>query len=217
MRSASPEARLSHILREGTAAAHRAAEAHPFVAACRAGTLTPRVWARYLAELHPIYAALESGLETAGGAPPFRALAAPELRRADWITRDLETLGRAPAPPHQAASHIDNLARKAPEGLIGHAYARYFGDLLGGRVMARAVERTLGPGAPTRCLRFVGIERPAAYLDRVRATMDRHPWTPGEVARILDEARRAFADATAVMTVALAEAPPGQLARSAPD
>lgn len=191
---------LSARLRTATADAHARAEAHPFVELCTSGQLSREAWARYLAGLHPIYRALEAGLRRPA-AQPLGRFAAPELARTDALARDLASLGWAAEPSNLASEHLDRIATARPEGLLGHAYARYFGDMMGGRVMARAVERSLGPGHST-WLEF-DISRPKTYIGELRIAMDTIRFEEDQLLYVVSEAQKAFRDAEDVMTRAL--------------
>ena len=58
-------------------------------------------------------------------------------------------------------------------GLFGYAYVRYLGDLNGGQVLQRLVQRRFGlaPGQ-LRFYRFDEIEEPETFIARYRAALD---------------------------------------------
>jgi heme oxygenase (biliverdin-producing, ferredoxin) len=104
-----------------------------------------------LRNLLPAYREMEQGLERHHNSPIFGALANYQLDRAPAIESDLVTLcGRGwkrAIPILDAAEAYAQRIAKAVEGdgtrLIAHAYTRYLGDLSGGQILQRLLERSL--------------------------------------------------------------------------
>lgn len=164
-----------------------------------------------LRALLEIYGALEEGLDrhrNHSGVSPVRW---PELYRSGALRQDLEALagdrGGDRVPVADAAlrygEHLRGLAAgERPWLLAGHAYARYLGDLHGGRVLGRIVAgmlpapRESGPPA-LAFYRFPdAVERdPARWRERIREGLDALPGANAGaevVAPVLEEARDAF-------------------------
>jgi heme oxygenase len=136
---------LAARLRRETASWHAAAERSPLMAALIAGTIDRARYVALLANLLPIYRALESALQARHDDARLAFARAPHLARAASIERDLVVLAQgqrfdAMAAPAQAyAAHLEHLAARAPLRLLAHAYVRYLGDLYGGQQLARTV------------------------------------------------------------------------------
>ncbi len=194
-------ARLSELLRDGTAAAHRATERSEFVARFVQGRLDRALYTRHLHALHGVYAALEDGLELRKDDPRLGAFALPQLWRRVAIERDLDFL-RGPAwrteRPGAAslryAERLRALSDTEPLRLVAHAYVRYLGDLSGGQVLRRLASQQLGlEGDGRRFYEFPAIPDPPAFKAAFRRRLDDLEVTLDERGALLEEANAAFA------------------------
>lgn len=194
---------LSVRLRAQTWPAHRQVEATPFVRTMLRGGLSLPAYCLLLASLHPIYAALESGLQRHADRPELAAIHAPPLWRETALADDLHQLHgagwrEALAPQPQAlayANRLIELAEQAPALLVAHAYVRYLGDLSGGQALRRIVASSLAlPGdTGTRFYDFGSPAQTAALAGGLRAGLDRIETDEATHAAIVHEAERAFA------------------------
>ncbi len=119
------------------------------------GALAQPGYCLLLRNLHAVYDALESALETAlpAAGPPsaLQALVPPALKRAPSLQQDLLVLHgsawRAQLPLAPAAQsyaqRLHALGAQQPQLLSAHAYVRYLGDLNGGQMLARLVAPVL--------------------------------------------------------------------------
>jgi heme oxygenase (biliverdin-producing, ferredoxin) len=104
-----------------------------------------------LRNLLPAYREMERGLEHHRNSPIFNALANYRLDRASAIESDLVVLcgkgWKRAIPLLDAAETYALRIAEAVEGhgarLIAHAYTRYLGDLSGGQILQRLLERSL--------------------------------------------------------------------------
>lgn len=127
---------LHERLRVATATLHRATEA-AFDAGDRLATMAGYV--DLLDRLWSLHAGVEDALRSHGGDLPGLALEA--LRRSPLLALDIETLaGRPPRLPPSG------LAYASPEAALGGIYV-VEGSILGGRVLMRRAERSLGVSA----------------------------------------------------------------------
>lgn len=189
---------LSEALRERTGAAHRRVEDRPFVRALIGGRLERSAYCLLLRSLHEIYAALEAGLARHAGHPGLAPLQAPALRRQAALASDLDTLHGLDWPTRLAvqpaalayAQRLHELGREHPEQLAAHAYVRYLGDLSGGQVLSRVVERAYALSAGTGT-RFYAFDEPAAQARQLRVALDALGAAEGSAA-IVDEAEAGF-------------------------
>ncbi len=127
---------LHERLRDATAPLHRATEA-AFDADDRLATMAGYV--DLLDRLWSLHAGVEDALRSHGCSLPGLALEA--LRRSPLLAHDIETLaGRSPRLPRAG------LAYASPEAALGGIYV-VEGSILGGRVLMRRAERSLGVSA----------------------------------------------------------------------
>ena len=158
------------------------------------GRATRAGYVMYLSNLLPVYQAMERLMSGGAASPAGNAFADPRLARAQALRRDLHALGedRGGAVLPEAAAYAAAVAASGV-GLVGHAYARYLGDLSGGQILKPFLARSLGltPGPalllrlPRRRHRRVERRRCAAPLDTVE------PGSPDAV-RIVEAAMAGF-------------------------
>ena len=197
-----PAVPFSRQLREATDAAHRDAERSSFVEDLTGGRLPLDEHARFVRQLHAVYAALEEAVAD-NDDPVVAPLLAPELAREPALRADLDHLvgpgweDDVAVLPSTAAycDRIRVASAASSGGLVAHHYVRYLGDLSGGQVLGRAIARVydLPDGAGTTAYHFDEIESPKAFKDAYRAHLDALPWGADERARVATEANVAFA------------------------
>jgi len=181
--AASATSGLASRLRTLTAPYHVRAERAGIVRDIVRGHATKAGHILLLRNLLLVYEALEQGLTfhraTAGTGRFFR----PALFRAPAIARDLAALSgpawrESLAPLPEGVAYAGRVAaaadRGAGEGLIGHAYTRYLGDLSGGAVVRAALVRHVGltPDAAA-FFSFPDVEDPEALKAAFRDDLDR--------------------------------------------
>lgn len=197
---------FSEQLRVATADAHQQAERSAFVTDLVEGRLTIGEFAALVAQLHAVYSQLEEAVE-ASQHPDLDPFLRRELDRAPSLATDLADL----VPDHDArpavlpatdayCARLRDVCFTWPGGLLAHHYVRYLGDLSGGQVLGRIVQRVydLPDGKGITAYRFDGIESPKRFKDDYRTALDRVPFDDDERARIVAEANVAFALNTAV-------------------
>jgi len=192
------EAGLADVLRSRTRELHAQAERSGIVAEILRGRACRYGYSLFLRNLVPVYAYLEEGLEVHRSAPGIGAVAQRAVYRSSALESDLAELWGSPwrevllllPSGVRYGQRVREAARGDGSRLLAHAYARYLGDLNGGRILRRLVSCSLGlgPGA----LSFYGYPG-IADLDAFRTTYR----------ATLDEAA-AFVDPTAVVEEALA-------------
>ena len=194
---------LSARLRAQTWPAHRQVESTPFVRTMLRGGLSLPAYCLLLASLHPIYAALEAGLQRHAGRPDLAAICTEPLWREPALADDLAALHGADwrealAAQPQAlayAGHLRTLADGAPALLVAHAYVRYLGDLSGGQALRRIVAGSLdlAGDAGTRFYDFGSAAQATALAGRLRTALDRIDTDEATHDAIVREAEQAFA------------------------
>ena len=146
---------LANTLRERTQALHTRAERSGIINDVLRGKASRYGYALFLRNLLPAYRQMEAGLERHRQTPGVRAVARREVYRAQALEADLQALyGREWARSLAllpAGTQYEVSVAAAAQGdatqLIGHAYARYLGDLSGGQILRRVLARTLGLGS----------------------------------------------------------------------
>jgi heme oxygenase (biliverdin-producing, ferredoxin) len=88
---------------------------------------------------------------------------------------------------------IEHAAGGDGSRLIGHAYARYLGDLSGGQIVKRLLTRSLElPSEALSFYDFPGIADIAAFKSEYRAAIDQTGDDSEDFAAIIEEGARAF-------------------------
>lgn len=150
---------LSQLVREASQEVHTAAERSPFMVALMKGELDSDAYFDYIAQLAPIYEALE----TWDSDSPFFD------RRLDRFERIIADLGYTDVKivcdqTIEYVNHIKQLIKDKDEiRLLAHHYTRYLGDLSGGQAIGALVARNFS--IPPNFLSFYEFED---IGDRVR-------------------------------------------------
>ena len=189
---------LTLAVKEGTRVEHEAAERSPFLVALLGGGVDASGYAAYLRRLRPVYAALESVGRAMREDRWVAAVHDPALDRLGAIDADLAHW--APGAPvavdsPAAAAYVSRIEASSASGAqyVAHHHTRYLGDLTGGRVVRRAVQRHLGATGPGLAFfTFELSEKPKAYKDWYHSRIDRLPTSPRDVETVVHEARVAF-------------------------
>jgi heme oxygenase len=193
---------LSAMLRHATADLHMRAERSGIVQTIMRGRATRARYALFLRNLLPAYAALEAGLLAKRDRPGVRRVALPELFRTDAIISDLAALSGdgweaelALLPSGAAyASQVARATEGDGAGLIGHAYARYLGDLSGAQFMKRSLMRSLGlEREMLGFYDFPAIPDVDAFKSAYRAALDDAAGEIGDTTIVVAAAQQAFA------------------------
>jgi len=195
-----PTTTLSLRLREGTRPEHEQAEASGFVEQLLAGSLDVAAYADLAAQQLAVYRALEAESATVRADARGAGLVFDELTRTPSIERDLAFLvgpGWAdditirPATIAYVA-HLQGVGGDLPR-YAAHAYTRYLGDLSGGQIIKRMLERHYGLGPDGLAFyTFDEIPKSKPFKDLYRERLDGLGLDEAEVARAVDEARLAF-------------------------
>lgn len=143
---------LSEMLAAGTKEVHEKAENTQFVKDFLRGRISKELFKLGAVALYYTYSAMEEEIERNKDHAHFAPLYFPtELHRTDALARDLEyfygedwkqQISCSPA----AQSYVDRIhqiGREDPSLLVAHAYTRYMGDLSGGQVLKKVVQRVL--------------------------------------------------------------------------
>ncbi|MBA8964404.1 biliverdin-producing heme oxygenase [Rhodococcus opacus] len=188
-------------IKAGTDAAHRETEQSRFVGALLAGELTSDGYAELLAQTYLVYRELEDAGRTHTGNPVASPFLHDELLRVPSLEADLEflrgsswreTVSALPATTRYV-ERLREVAYEWPAGFVAHHYIRYMGDLSGGQIIRRMLERAYG--YTTDGLQFYifdDIPKPKVFKDTYRAKLDAAPLTPEDQQRVIDEVNFAY-------------------------
>jgi heme oxygenase len=204
-----PPLDINDRLRAATRDLHGIAERSGFIADMLRGRVTRAGYALFLRNLLPAYRAMEAGLEQHRREDGLKVLALPALYRTPGLEADLSVL----AGPNweksltllpAGAAYAEAVAISVTPGsrLIGHAYARYLGDLSGGRVLKRLLggNPEIGPAA-LAFYEFPLIADLDAFRTAYREALDSAARALGDPDSVIDSALEAFR-----LNVALSEA-----------
>ena len=190
--------RLSEQLRFITGPLHSVAERSGIVARLLTGGGDLGGYALLLANLLPVYRALESSLSRRVGQNGAGRLALPEVWRVAALEKDLAALGAtlmAILPESLGyAAEITRADAGDGAGLIGHAYTRVLGDLSGGQILQRLLTRSLDlPNTAQNFHHFPAIADIVAFKAQYRALLDLAGDEIADTNAALDAAKSAFA------------------------
>ncbi len=205
---------LSLALRTETSSAHEDAEGSAFVEQLMGGLACRPAFVALVAQQLVIYRALEDVLWGEYAEHPLVApvldhrldrVAALEQDMAYFAGDDVDgqlAAGEIHLVPAAASYAATLRTEHTPEAMLAHHYVRYLGDLSGGQIIARMVQRHYGVDpAGLNFYHFAEIPKPKPYKDRYRETLDGLDVDAGTRARILEAAvdsfelnRRVFAD-----------------------
>lgn len=187
---------LSAELRQATWAVHERAHRSTYMAALLEGALPLGAYTLLAEQYSAIYTALEAASDTMAGHPVAGPFVIDELRRLPALHDDLDALGSGvPRILPATARYVERLHTCAtdPERFVAHHYIRYLGDLAGGQVIGRTLERTYGlSGDGVRFYDFSALGAPPRFRTRYRELLDAAPWDAGARARVAAEAVLGF-------------------------
>jgi heme oxygenase len=195
---------LADLLREQTRVVHEQAENAPFMGRLMAGELPVSSYAALAVQNYAIYQALEAvgeqwRLDPLAG--PFildELLRLPQLEHdlafllgPDW--RELAPAMRVPATDRYVA-HIRTVCANWSAGFIAHHYVRYLGDLSGGQIIRRSLERNYGEigSLAANFYVFDRIAKIKPFRDHYRDLLDDAAIGIAERERLVAEAILAF-------------------------
>lgn len=126
--------------------AHQDAERSAFITRLLQGEESAAAYARLINEYLPLYSELERAVRAVREIAPMSHFYDVRLERAEALRRDLAGLGESEArtPLPATSAYVDRVASFVPHEpvrLLAHHYLRYLGDLSGGQVIGRLVQR----------------------------------------------------------------------------
>ena len=188
-------------LRSATRAQHEQAEESGFMSALMGGELSPDAYSALAGQLWHVYSALEGAAATLREHPVVGPFITEDLYRLPALEADLAHLigpdwREAVVPTAATAAYAARIRRVAetwPEGYIAHHYTRYLGDLSGGQILRRGLQRMYDVGDDgLSFFVFERIDKPKLFKDGYRDRLDQVPLDVAGQDRVIEEARLAF-------------------------
>ncbi len=187
-------------LRASTMAAHDRANHSVYMNALLGGELTVEGYTRLAIQYYFIYQAIERAGDKLAEDPVAGRFVFEELRRLPNLERDLERLvgphWRETVRPLPSTERYTRRVTEASDwsgGFVAHHYTRYLGDIAGGQVIRRLLEREYElTEAGSLFYHFDQLGSAPKFRDNYREQLNSAPWSEDERARLIDEAIVAF-------------------------
>ncbi|KAF9905793.1 Heme oxygenase 2 [Linnemannia zychae] len=195
---------LAVDLKEGTKTVHAEAERSKFVKYFFRGEISPATYGRFLVSLYHIYSALEEALEKNKDNENVQLVYFPtELNRKEALEEDLEFFNgpewrdmlKTVSPAQKAYTDaIRRCSETKPELLIAHTYVRYLGDLSGGQILAKKLQKynDLPEGKGVAFYHFDRIENKNEFKEMFRIRLNQVEVDEATHKAIVDESCQAF-------------------------
>ncbi len=193
---------FSQALRERTWSGHGDSEGANFMRDLMEGRGTRDDYIALVAQHYFIYEALEqvaAGFADDEIAAPFIS---PQLTRLPALEQDLEFLLGADwaeqiTPLPTTVRYVDRIREVGDEGwsggFVAHHYTRYLGDLSGGQVIGRLMQRHFGfETNGVGFYLFDEIAKPKVFKETYREQLDAVAWDAAERERVIDEVLLAY-------------------------
>jgi heme oxygenase len=193
---------FSETIKVASWAVHDHAERSQFMRRLLSGEAPIGEYAQLVSQHWFAYDALEDAAEALTGDPLVREFAIPELNRRPALRSDLAALfgpdWASQIVPNagtlEYAARIREVCFDWPGGFIAHHYVRYLGDLSGGQIIRRILQRTydIEDNAGISFYVFDQLDNGVQFKKRYRELLDTAPWSDDERQRIIDEVILAF-------------------------
>jgi heme oxygenase len=192
---------FSQALRERTWSSHGDSEGADFMSDLMTGKGSRDDYIALVAQHYFIYAAIEGVATTMTNDPVAAPFISPQLTRLPAIEADLEFLLGPDwldqiAPLPTTARYVDRILTVAgnwPGGFIAHHYTRYLGDLSGGQVIRRLMQRQFGfETNGVGFYLFGDIASPKLFKETYRDQLDAVDWSDEERERVIAEVLIAY-------------------------
>ena len=191
---------FSATLRASTRVLHDRANHSGYMNALLGGELSLAGYTQLAIQYYFIYQAIEQASDRMAADSVGGEFVFDELRRLPALETDLAHLVgpgwrteiRPLASTAAYAARVGEAASWAG-GYVAHHYTRYLGDIAGGQVIRRLLEKKFGlDQAGTMFYHFDELGSAPAFRDRYRAKLDTAPWSEEERARVINETAVAF-------------------------
>ncbi|WP_397518715.1 heme oxygenase (biliverdin-producing) [Rhodococcus pyridinivorans] len=188
-------------IRLETQQAHSDTENSVFVSELLGGKLSTEAHAALIAQTWFVYDSLERIGRSYADDPIAGPFLSDELLRTAALEADLDFLVGSDwrdriTPLPATVAYVDRLVQVAavsPEAFLAHHYLRYLGDLSGGQIIRRMLERAYGYERDgLRFYIFDGIPKTKPFKDAYRAKLDAAPLDGDQQQTVIDEANLVY-------------------------
>jgi heme oxygenase len=191
---------FSATLRASTLQVHEKANYSTYMRALLGGELSQDGYTQLAIQYYFVYSAIEAASDRLAADPVGGEFVFDALRRLPNLELDLAHLVGpdwrstiSPLASTQAYVARIGEASSWAGGYVAHHYTRYLGDIAGGQVIRRLLEKKFGlDQAGTMFYHFDEIGSAPAFRDRYRTKLDTAPWGEDERARVINETTVAF-------------------------
>lgn len=194
---------MSVRLRRETTSDHRAAEMGDVMHRLLRGELPLSGYLDLVVQMQAVYDALDTESARWTCDPRFGEFFDPGLARSQSLATDRHALEkRLSLRGHEILTstlefveRIVDVGSSSPLLLLAHHYTRFMGDLSGGIMIGRAVDKTYGfDGGPgVTWFQFPNIDDVTEYKDAYRSRLDRLDLDESEAIALIDEVHRSYA------------------------
>lgn len=146
-------------IKNNTKALHLASEKSGFIKRLLEGKASKEGYVEYIFNLHAMYEAIESSLDSHINDEGIKNFATKELYRAELIKKDLEILAgdklsemKLLLSTEACVARIHQVNKEHPELISTYAYIRFIADLFGGRIFPGVLTKSYD--IPTTALNY---------------------------------------------------------------
>lgn len=197
---------ITQTMHAQTREIHKQTERSPFTEKLRKGTLPEECYVRQLTDQYAVYSTLEEAMRKKYYIPGMSQVYVESLCRAPYLAKDIQSFAQPEYPLSDAAkayvAHLKKLASHQPNLLLAHAYVLYGGNLSGGFVIKKWVEKIF-PGKAEFYNFDKFINEDGQSKDGWKKNIDAMPLTAHERALMSEEAAQAFRFVGEMMRAAL--------------
>jgi heme oxygenase len=193
---------FSQALRERTWSGHGESEGATFMSDLMTGKGTREDYIALVAQHYFVYEALEAAAGVFADDPVAAPFLSDQLTRLPALESDLAFLlgdgwRDAIAPLATTARYVRRIREIAAErwagGFVAHHYTRYLGDLSGGQVIRRMMQRRYGfETNGVGFYLFDQIASPKEFKETYREQLDAVAWDEAERERVIAEVLAAY-------------------------
>ena len=193
---------FSQALRERTWTGHGESEGASFMSDLMTGKGTRDDYIALVAQHYFVYEALEAAGAVFAGDPVAAPFITDQLTRLPALESDLSFLlgdswRDAIAPLATTSRYVDRIhdivSQRWAGGFVAHHYTRYLGDLSGGQVIRKIMQRQFGfETNGVGFYLFDQIASPKQFKETYRDQLDAVDWDADERERVIDEVLAAY-------------------------
>lgn len=171
----SADTSLTAELKQATAEAHRRVEKNRLVQKILAGSISDQLLRKYLTALLPVYNHLESALSQLAEGSRFSGLYDERLCRYRAIVNDLGNIDEKNISENSLSQWVQRAIKENEFSLVAICYVRYLGDLNGGQILLRSIEKSDAISSETGLsfFRFESIPDMKEFISAYRSKINR--------------------------------------------